>query len=341
MLSSLAIIIICFGSVCFIVAMLPFITDQVIGATSDELSAVIRWYYWAQYVGIGFSSITVYSIINNYLENWYLYSTFIFAFPLAMIIVSDCLCQQWLDRTHKVTNPIKLIIQVLNYTRKHRYPERRSAFTYIDEEQPTRMDYGKEKFGGPFTEEEVEDVKTVLWLLPLIICLSFKITDLDLVPILKLFEGMDLLNEAIAKWLFPIVLIPLYQFLLYRCFHSFSSSMLQCIGVGLFMCTLGFVLLEALGVVGEMLSGNEHRYLSCARSSNATSPYNQLEWYWKLNPWILYSSGSTITAVLFIEIIIAQSPDKMKGFVMGVVVFSHGFFLLLVLALQRLLCVGT
>ena len=30
------------------------------------------------------------------------------------------------------------------------------------------MDYGKEKFGGPFTEEEVEDVKTILRLLPLI-----------------------------------------------------------------------------------------------------------------------------------------------------------------------------
>ena len=246
-----------------------------------------------------------------------------------MIIVSDCLCQQWLDRTHKVTNPIKLIIQVLNYTRKHRYPERRSAFTYIDEEQPTRMDYAKEKFGGPFTEEEVEDVKTVLRLLPLIICLSFSVTALDLVPILKLFEGMDLFNEAIAKWLFPIVLIPLYQLLLYRCFHSCSSTMLQCIGVGLFVCTLGFVLLEALGVVGEILADNEHRYLFCARSSNATSPYKQLEWYWKLNPWILYSSGSTIAAVLFIEIIIAQSPDKMKGFVMGVVVFSHGFFSLI------------
>ena len=60
-----------------------------------------------------------------------------------MIIISDCLCQQWLDRTHKVTNPIKLIIQVLNYARKHSYPERRSAFTYIDEEQPTQTDYGK------------------------------------------------------------------------------------------------------------------------------------------------------------------------------------------------------
>ena len=90
----------------------------------------------------------------------------IYSIPLTLIIISDCLCQHWLDRTHKVTNPIKLIIQVLNYTRKHRYPERRSAFTYLDEEQPTRMDFGKEKFGGPFTEEEVVDFKTILRLSP-------------------------------------------------------------------------------------------------------------------------------------------------------------------------------
>ena len=52
----------------------------------------------------------------------------------------------------------KIIFKVLNYARKTKYPERRSAFTYIDEEEPSRLDYGKHKFGGPFTEEEVEDV---------------------------------------------------------------------------------------------------------------------------------------------------------------------------------------
>ena len=134
-----------------------------------------------------------------------------------MIIISDCLCQQWLDRTHKVTNPIKLIIQVLNYTRKHIYPERRSAFTYIDEEQPTRMDYGKEKFGGPFTEEEVEDVKTVLRLLPLVMCLTISVIVLELSPKVYLFNDIDSIsfwNETFLYWLFPVLLIPLYQLLL-------------------------------------------------------------------------------------------------------------------------------
>ena len=72
------------------------------------------------------------------------------------------------------------MLQVLKlYTRKHSYPvETQCLSPNIDEEQPTRMDYGKEKFGGPFTEEEVEDVKTVLRLLPLVICLSLSVTQL-------------------------------------------------------------------------------------------------------------------------------------------------------------------
>ena len=116
--------------------------------------------------------------------------------PVVLIIISDCLCQQWLDRSHKVTNPIKLIIQVLNYTRKHRYPERRSAFTYIDEEQPTCMDYGKEKFGGPFTEEEVEDVKTFFRLFLMIISVNICVGGLKYSPV-KVFFKM-----AVMSWFY-------------------------------------------------------------------------------------------------------------------------------------------
>ena len=168
--SAASLVIAHFGTICFSAAILPFLTDQLIGATSDELSAVVQWYLWARALGIGMSFAITILFCNQVI---FAEVALLFAIPLAVIIISDCLCQQWLDRTHKVTNPIKLIIQVLNYTRKHRYPERRSAFTYIDEEQPTRMDFGKEKFGGPFTEEEVEDVKTVLRLIPLALSLSF------------------------------------------------------------------------------------------------------------------------------------------------------------------------
>ena len=134
-LFSIAFVIVGFGFTCYSAAMLPFITDQIIGATSDELSSVVRWYYWAQNLGTCLSYIPIYSYTIT--KSFYIILTFVV--PLAVIIITDCLCQQWLDRTHKVTNPIKLIIQVLNYTRKHSYPERRSAFTYIFEEQPMHI----------------------------------------------------------------------------------------------------------------------------------------------------------------------------------------------------------
>ena len=91
-LLSVAFVIVGFGFTCYSAAMLPFITDQIIGATSDELSAVVRWYYWARYLGNGLSTISVYFCRVYNLENVCIGSTLVFAIPLALIIISDCLC---------------------------------------------------------------------------------------------------------------------------------------------------------------------------------------------------------------------------------------------------------
>ena len=53
-------------------------------------------------------------------------------------------------------SPLKLIYQVLKYAVKNKYPRLRSAFTYW-EDKPYSM--GQNKYGGPFTIEQVEDVK--------------------------------------------------------------------------------------------------------------------------------------------------------------------------------------
>ena len=43
-----------------------------------------------------------------------------------------------------------------------------------------------------------------------------------------------------------------------------------------------------------------------------------------MQTYILYGIGRTITCVLLYEFIIAQSPDKMKGFVMGIMLSCRG-----------------
>uniref|UniRef100_A0A1X7VPM4 Uncharacterized protein n=1 Tax=Amphimedon queenslandica TaxID=400682 RepID=A0A1X7VPM4_AMPQE len=61
------------------------------------------------------------------------------------------------------------------------------ALTYWEEEAPSRLDLGKDKYGGPFTEEEVEDVKTVFRLLLLFHLLVIKVCCYKYIPgILKL-----------------------------------------------------------------------------------------------------------------------------------------------------------
>jgi peptide/histidine transporter 3/4 len=59
-------------------------------------------------------------------------------------------------------NPFKIVYGVIKYAMKHKSPRLRSAFTYTGEEGlPSRIDFGKSKYGGPFTTEQVENVKTL------------------------------------------------------------------------------------------------------------------------------------------------------------------------------------
>ena len=90
---------------------------------------------------------------------------------VSLVLVSHSLFKHKLENISLIKNPIKLIVRVLCYARKHKYPENRSALTYWEEKAPSRLDLGKGKYGGPFTEEEVEDVKTIFRMLPLFIAI--------------------------------------------------------------------------------------------------------------------------------------------------------------------------
>uniref|UniRef100_A0A1X7SX64 Uncharacterized protein n=1 Tax=Amphimedon queenslandica TaxID=400682 RepID=A0A1X7SX64_AMPQE len=142
------------------VNLLPFNIDQLIGSSSGELTAVLHWH------NIG--TLICIAIASFHIKQIYLLTTAIVC--VAAVLVSHSLFSQYLDTTPVNTvNPVKLIVRVLCYARKHKYPENRSALTYWEEEAPSRLDLGKDKYGGPFTEEEVEDVKTVLRLIPLVV----------------------------------------------------------------------------------------------------------------------------------------------------------------------------
>ena len=78
---------------------------------------------------------------------------------LTLVVSTNYLFSNRLIKEPVTQNPFKLIYKVVRYAIKTKHPRQRSAFTYWEDDPPSRMDFGKIKYGGPFTTEQVEDVK--------------------------------------------------------------------------------------------------------------------------------------------------------------------------------------
>ena len=143
------------GSAGIICNSLQFGIDQLTDASSSEITSYISWYTW------NFMLASTTSVIfTNCLTRYNSISYFVLPLSCTLSILSDCCFSHWLVKEPVTSNPLKLMYQVLKYAVKNKYPRLRSAFTYWEDKPYSRIDLGKNKYGGPFTIEQVEDVKT-------------------------------------------------------------------------------------------------------------------------------------------------------------------------------------
>ena len=154
----------------FLPGALPLGIDQIIIGTADNISAFILWLAWGVFCGITISehTTTIFKCLQFKADDVYTLVTLSSVLLLSVGLIIDIFFNHKLVKEPVTVNPVTLIFKVLKYAAKHKYPVRRSAFTYCDNQQPSRLDYGKSKYGGPFTTEQVEDVKT-FWRMLLVI----------------------------------------------------------------------------------------------------------------------------------------------------------------------------
>ena len=138
-------------------------------------------------------------------------------------LFSFSLCLHFFLKHHfehiPIPNPYKIVFKVLKFSFKNNGRQQRSAFTYWGEE-PSRMDLAKERYGGPFTHEEVENVKTFFRIL--VATLSFFMVIDPLIDGFSLimaqydngYEGLKE-NKDVVIWLIsyiiPLIFIPLFE----------------------------------------------------------------------------------------------------------------------------------
>lgn len=136
---------------------LQFGVDQLVDASSAEIGAFSCWYVWVWHL-----SVMVVHFSQNCLCLLYEhFAVLVLPVSLTMAVSIDCIFNHCLIKEPVSRyNPLKLIYKVMGFALRNKSPLQRSAFTYSDDERYSRMDLAMMKYGGPFTTEEVESVKT-------------------------------------------------------------------------------------------------------------------------------------------------------------------------------------
>ena len=266
---------------------IQFGLDQLLEASTSKLIAFIQWYYLAQrfarlvlfYVMASSvvllheseSNVTINQMLNGKLANSiFIPLLIVLVVSVTIVLMKFCTTKKHFYIQRRGLNPFKNIYKVLKYSWKHKVPEHRSAFTYWEEDIPRRIDLGKNKYGGPFTNEEVEDTKTFLRLLPILLCLfgyhlagdgysapdQLQRTSCPSLPVLLLI----VINPLHLSTLVAVVGIPLYRLVIVKLFPRLKNvRMLTKMWIGLYLSLLQVVLYIIVVVNHDTTYWQQHR----------------------------------------------------------------------------------
>ena len=245
-----------------------------------------------------------------------------------------------IDRTGE--HPLKLIYQVLRYAWNHTCPENRSAFTYWEEDIPPRIDLGKNKYGGPFTTEEVEDTKsffrTILLLFSLI---GFHLPGQGFSQLSQLARGqcptllvLILAGDPTNITLIMIIIgIPFYQLVLVRCCKKIPKhNMLKQVGLGMLCCFLKeiarIIIHATMTREKPFRQADTNPIVSCyliTMNNNHTLPVyddtckiNNIPFLLMIIPNVLQGLSYLLVFMTILEFICAQAPLRLKGLLIAI-----------------------
>ena len=258
--------------------------------------------------------------------------------------------QQWFLIDSARLNPYKLVYRVTKFARQHKVPIQLSAFTYCEDDVPSGLDPGKDKYGGPFTTEQVEDVKAFYGILKILFAtgttfflqistdrflflysksLHFQIpfmftapetmdylnlTDIDTGGIIKRDSISLLLHFGLLTPLLLMVSIPAFIFFFRPCTNYHQPRMLKRIGFGILLMLTSATCTMFIDSKGIWNCIFNHRFVIYYDSLVCLAQRS-----------LCALSNILIYPALY-EFICAQSPHSMKGLLMGLLFAIRGLF---------------
>ena len=335
--------------------------DQLLEAPSRDLGLFIHWLMWTHTLG-EFAIHVLFTLFPCHLGNddplYAPLTNTLASLPLVYLVILIflllfmCYNHSWFYSEPGQSNPYKVVYKVLNFARKHKHPLRRSAFTYCDDEIPHRIDFGKERYGGPFTTEQVENVKTFLRIVLVLLTLgpvfmlevpaSYYLFPFFALHISKSVELRNETCESVPRWVIlesgglgyivSILFLPIYIWVIYSLLQNRIPKILCRLWCGFVMALVGITSMLVIDLVGHILHDHETNspghYGMCMFTIDLGKSYTPLNVPSAVNviPSLFLNLSFLLVQITAFEFISAQSPISMKGLLVGVYFAIKGVF---------------
>ena len=343
---------------------LQFGIDQILEASSNQLMTFIKWHYWTFNVGpiMMFYFILFLISENVFPDREYQGRTYeqvgggsLFVSGITTLIsavIGLCLlscCSRRLTVEPNGQNPLKDIFQVLKY-----------IWNYQSSQQEQRnissFDVCKERFGGPFSAEVVENVKNFLQILSIIVIISILQLSGDTYSLMEQLIQMTKncptkpvllvlgINPNHLSYLVTVIAIPVHS-IVTRCRKIREVLMLRKIFIGL---ACGFLALCSQMIIGAVVL-SQYKYnvpksialiynysynlhisqltqycfavrmnLSNAYNNDMNITSNNINVYWWVAvPQILNGIANLFVSMVILQFICAQASRNVQGILIG------------------------
>ena len=316
--------------------------DQLQDASAEEIKAFIYWYVWTVFA----SGSVMLLPCGCLLGRLGVVRSLILCLALSLSLVSDFFLGHWVRVEPTTADPLRQVARVLCYGARHRSPAHRSAFTYWEDTPPSRLDLAKDKYGGPFSEEQVEDVKTFLRMVAAILSV-YLFVSVNLIVGSTQYKMMSHLRGPSPHTLagcfvyrtvafmdthIIVLLLPLYLLVLQPLLHKWlpTLSIFQKFGLGILLSFLSLLSLLTTDAVGYIHVTTNTTSAQCFLTEGDSAFFLDVSYYWLLVPQTLRGVSILLLFISALEFVVAQAPYSMRSILIGIIYGALGLFAALI-----------
>ena len=354
----ISLIVYCTGEILFLSNIVQFGTDQLCDAPTTYSVYFICAYYWTDSFGqllTAATNVPGHDILFDKNRNIIVIDRlrgYLIGAGSGLSIILTCIViylvykkkSKWFIFEKCTHNPYTLVLKVVSFAVNHKKPIRRSAFTFCDNERPSRLDFGKQRYGGPYTTEHVEDVKVMLNMFKILItigpvftleaaaCFSFlkhisshtKPHD-HANPVFKMF-----IRRGLIVPLCKVLCIPIWICIFKPLLSKYYPNIFKRMGIALSFLTISFIVYFVYDILDYNNSDDlNNSYNACSRNITYVLNNNYIavpNMYVSILQQLIYGWSQILLYISAYEFICCQSPQYMKGLLFGLFYATRAFY---------------